>query len=70
MDLILPEIDGYESARKILAETPETLIVALTADNMPDAKRKAELSGIKEFMAKPIRIEDLKRLFEKYFRRD
>ncbi len=70
MDLILPEIDGYESARKILAETPGTLIVALTADNMPDAKRKAELSGIKEFIAKPVRIEDLKRLFEKYFRKD
>jgi signal transduction histidine kinase/DNA-binding response OmpR family regulator/uncharacterized protein YxeA len=70
MDLILPEIDGYESARRILAEIPGTLIVALTADNMPDAKRKAELSGIKEFIAKPIRIEDLKSLFEKYFGKD
>jgi hypothetical protein len=36
---------------------------------MPDAKRKAELSGIKEFIAKPVRIEELKRLFVKYFRK-
>jgi signal transduction histidine kinase/CheY-like chemotaxis protein len=70
MDLILPEIDGYESARKILAECPEALIVALTADNMPDARRKAGLSGIKEFIAKPVRLEDLKILFAKYFGRD
>jgi signal transduction histidine kinase/CheY-like chemotaxis protein len=70
MDLILPEIDGYESARKILAETPDALIVAVTADNMSDARRKAELSGIREFIPKPVRIEDLKTLFTKYFRRD
>jgi len=70
MDLILPEIDGYESARKILAETPDALIVAVTADNMSDARRKAELSGIREFIPKPVRIEDLKTLFAKYFRRD
>ena len=70
MDLILPEIDGYESSRKILVEKPEALIVAITADNMPDARRKAELSGIKEFIQKPVRIEDLKTLIEKHFRRD
>jgi len=67
MDLILPELDGYESARKILAESPDALIVALTADNMPESKNKAELSGIKEFLSKPVRIEDLEKLFEKYF---
>ena len=70
MDLILPELDGYESARKILAEYPEILIVALTADNMQDARRKAELSGIEEFIVKPVRIEDLKLLFAKYFEKN
>ena len=68
MDLLLPEIDGFESARKILALDKSVLIVAFTADNMPDTKRKAELSGIKEFIAKPVRIEELKRLFSKYFK--
>jgi CheY-like chemotaxis protein len=68
MDLLLPEIDGFESARKILALDKSVLIVAFTADNMPDTKRKAGLSGIKEFIAKPVRIEELKRLFSKYFK--
>jgi hypothetical protein len=34
---------------------------------MPETKRKAELCGIKEFISKPVKVEDLKRLFAKYF---
>ena len=67
MDLIMPEMNGFDSARKILAADKSVLIVAFTADNMPDSRRKAELSGIKEYIAKPMRIEDLKKLFGKYF---
>jgi len=67
MDLILPGIDGYESARRILEENPEAFIVAITADNMPASRSKAELSGIKEFISKPVRIDDLKKILAKYF---
>jgi CheY-like chemotaxis protein len=67
MDLIMPEMDGYESARRILVHDKTALIVAFTADNMPESKKKAELSGIKEFISKPVRIDDLKKLFAKYF---
>lgn len=70
MDLIMPEMDGYDSARRILAFDKSVLIVAFTADNMPDARRKAELSGIREIVYKPVRIEELKKLFAKYFRND
>ena len=67
MDLIMPEMDGFESSQKILEIDKFILIVAFTADNMPESKRKAELSGIKDFISKPVRIEDLKKLFAKYF---
>jgi CheY-like chemotaxis protein len=67
MDLIMPEMDGFESARKILEYDKTSVIVAFTADNMPDSKKKAELSGIREFISKPVRIEDLKKLFARYF---
>jgi signal transduction histidine kinase/CheY-like chemotaxis protein len=67
MDLIMPEMNGYDSARKILTVNKSVLIVAFTADNMPDARRKAELSGIREFIPKPVRIDDLKNLFAKHF---
>ncbi|MCK7537888.1 MAG: response regulator [Marinilabiliales bacterium] len=62
MDLIMPEMDGFESAQKILAYDKSALIVAFTADNMPESKRKAELSGIRDFISKPVRIEELKKL--------
>lgn len=67
MDLVLPGMNGYDAARKILEKDRKAVIVAFTADNMPDAKRKADMSGIKEFMTKPVRIEDIKRLFTRYF---
>jgi CheY-like chemotaxis protein len=67
MDLIMPEMDGYESTRRILEFDKSYLITAFTADNMPESRKKAELSGIREFISKPVRIDDLKRLFAKYF---
>lgn len=69
MDLIMPEMDGFESAQKILVYDKSVIIVAFTADNMPESKRKAELSGIRDFISKPVRIEDLKKLFVKYFKK-
>ena len=67
MDMVMPEMDGFESARRILEYDKNNIIVAFTADNMPDSRRKAELSGIKEFISKPVRLEELKKLFAKYF---
>jgi signal transduction histidine kinase/CheY-like chemotaxis protein len=67
MDLIMPVMDGYEATKKILNINEEAVIVAITADNMPDAKRKAEILGVREFISKPIRIDDLKKLLVKYF---
>jgi CheY-like chemotaxis protein len=69
MDLIMPEMDGFESAQRILKVDKTVLIVAFTADNMPETKRKAELAGIREFVSKPVRIDELKRLFAKYFKK-
>jgi CheY-like chemotaxis protein len=60
-------MDGFQSAQKILEMDKSTLIVAFTADNMPESRRKAELTGIRDFISKPVRIEDLKRLFAMYF---
>ena len=67
MDLVMPEMDGFESTRRIMESDKNNIIVAFTADNMPDSKRKAELSGIKDFIAKPVRLEEIKKLFAKYF---
>jgi signal transduction histidine kinase/CheY-like chemotaxis protein len=68
MDLVMPEMDGFESAKRIIGNDKSALIVAFTADNLPETRRKAELSGIKDFISKPVRIDDLRNLMTKHFR--
>jgi CheY-like chemotaxis protein len=67
MDLLLPEMDGFEASRRISENDKKVIIVAFTADIMLDTKRKAEMSGIKDFVSKPVNIDDLKKLFVRYF---
>jgi CheY-like chemotaxis protein len=69
MDLVMPEMDGFEASRKILEYDKSVLIVAFTADNLPETRRKAELSGIKDFISKPVRVEELRKLFTKYYKK-
>jgi CheY-like chemotaxis protein len=63
----MPEMDGFQAAQKIIDLYKNILIVAISADNMPETKRKAELSGIKDFISKPVRMEELKKLLAKHF---
>jgi two-component system, sensor histidine kinase and response regulator len=67
MDLIMPEMDGYESSQRILKIDKTALIIAFTADNMPETKRKAELAGIRDFISKPVKMDELKTVFARYF---
>ncbi len=66
MDLIMPGTDGFEAARTILDGSRRTTIVALSADNMPETRERAEKCGMKELVEKPVTIEELKRVVEKY----
>jgi signal transduction histidine kinase/CheY-like chemotaxis protein len=67
MDLIMPDMDGYEASRQILAGNNKVIIAALTADTLPDSRKKAEMSGIVEFLGKPVRIDHLRSVLKKYF---
>jgi CheY-like chemotaxis protein len=66
MDLIMPEIDGFEAARTILGFDQNTQIIALSADNMPETRIKAEKTGMKELLSKPVTVEDLRRVIDRY----
>lgn len=67
MDLIMPGMDGFETTRFILSENRSAIIVAVSADNMPETHRKAEMTGMKEFITKPVRIDQVKAVLMKYF---
>lgn len=67
MDLIMPVMDGYSASRQILDECPDTIIIALSADSASESIRKAEISGISEFIAKPVKQDDIRKILIKYF---
>ena len=66
MDYEMPEMDGPETTRQILAIKP-MLIVGLSAHTADIFKQNAEESGMKNFLRKPIRVDDLANLLNAYF---
>jgi CheY-like chemotaxis protein/signal transduction histidine kinase len=66
MDLIMPETDGFEAARTIIGFDRNTQIIALSADTMPETRQKAEKTGMKELLSKPVTVEELRRVIDRY----
>lgn len=64
MDLSLPGIDGWETARRLkaAAETAAIPIIALTAHAMTGDREKALAAGCDDYDTKPV---ELSRLLEK-----
>jgi len=63
MDVQMPEMDGYQAARQIRAQSGNATrpwIIALTAGALAEDRERASAAGMNEFMAKPITLEALK----------
>jgi two-component system sensor histidine kinase BarA len=56
MDLHMPGIDGYETAKKIREITPgkQSVIIAVTANALPQEKDKVIQSGMNGILIKPV----------------
>ena len=68
MDMQMPEMDGLEATRRIVAAYPEGRrphIIALTANAMQGDRERCIEAGMNDYISKPIRIEDLKQAFER-----
>jgi two-component system cell cycle response regulator DivK len=63
LDINLPDIDGYEVARRLRASPKSSLvrtpILALTANAMKGDEQKVIQAGCDFYMAKPINIQEL-----------
>jgi CheY-like chemotaxis protein len=69
MDLRMPGIDGINAAAKILKDcrTNPPVIVAMTANLLAAHREACREAGMKDFLEKPVRWEDLQRIIEFYF---
>jgi len=63
LDINLPDIDGYEVARRLRSEYTSTMlyipIIAITANALRGDAEKALAAGCDVYMAKPINIREL-----------
>lgn len=59
LDIGLPDMDGYELARKLRAEHPDLVMVALTGYGQEEDKIKARQAGFADHMVKPVSIVDV-----------
>lgn len=61
MDIMMPEMDGYEAMRRIrtMEDYKELPILALTAKAMRDDKQKCIEAGANDYLSKPIEMEKL-----------
>ncbi len=63
LDLYMPEMDGYETAKYIIEEMGNNIpIIAVTADAYASTSEKFLASGMSGCITKPFRLEQLKML--------
>ena len=60
MDIAMPDLDGVQSAQKILKSFPEAKIIVVSAQNQQDLVISAVKAGVKNFIIKPIKAEKIK----------
>lgn len=70
MDLWMPGMDGYEATERILsmnwASNHHPTVLAVTADVTDGALERAAQVGMRGFMTKPYKLQDLQRLITEY----
>ena len=67
MDIMMPEQDGLEATAEIRSLGYKIPIVAMTANAREEDKMKAIDSGMNYYLAKPVRIEEIKEVLIKWF---
>ncbi|MCA2980325.1 MAG: response regulator [Myxococcaceae bacterium] len=66
MDMQMPELDGLEATRAVKARHGAAVrVVAMTANAMPEDKARAKEAGCDDFLAKPVRLDDLERVLSR-----
>jgi PAS domain S-box-containing protein len=68
-DIQMPELDGYETARRIRALAPGLPVVGLTAHALPEDRARCLAAGMVEHLAKPLDLDALVAVIQRHARR-
>jgi CheY-like chemotaxis protein len=69
MDCMMPVVDGYQATariRKAFGLRRGPVIVALTANAMPEDRARSLEAGMDDHLAKPFTLEDLREKVESW----
>ena len=67
MDINMPEMDGYEATSEIREFNKDLVIIAQTANALSNDRDNAIAAGCTDYISKPVNLDKLKSLIEKYF---
>ena len=65
LDIIMPEMDGYEATKQIREFNKEVIIIAQTANALTGDREKSIAAGCNDYITKPIKKDELFRKIEK-----
>ena len=68
LDMSIPELDGWEVARRLRADaaTAQIPVIALTAHAMKGDRERCIEAGCTDYMSKPLNIRELVQMAERY----
>jgi CheY-like chemotaxis protein len=67
LDLQMPEMDGFQTARELLRKVPSAYIIAMTAAATTEDRSASAAAGMRDFVSKPIKESDLSRALWTYY---
>jgi len=65
MDCRMPELDGYETTRRLRENGQTVRVIAMTANAMHGDREACLEAGMDDYISKPVRIEELKSALER-----
>ena len=66
LDLNMPVMDGYETLEAIIKNDIQTMVIVVSGDIQPEAHQRVKALGALEFIKKPIGVDDLTIILEKF----
>lgn len=61
-DVLMPDMDGFEVARRIRRDFPDVILVAVTGDGHEDLQQQASDAGFDRLLVKPTGVDALQEL--------